>query len=109
MPSSTPRRGHTLVWTIPALGDLLEIAEYIRRDNPPAARRFAENLRAQVSRLARFPHAGRSVPEFPLAGLREVIVGEYRVIYRVVASARSVQILTVRHGARRLEITPPSR
>ena len=104
MTSSKPRKACTLAWTTPALRDLLEIVEYIRSDNPVAASRFAKDVRAKVSRLARFPLSGRFLPEFPMTGLREVVIGNYRVIYRAVPSARQVKILTVRHGARRLDI-----
>lgn len=48
------------------------------------------------------------MPEFPASGLRELIVGDYRVIYRVVKAPASVQILAVRHGARLLETSPDS-
>lgn len=108
MTSSKPRTDYTLAWTTPALRDLLEIVEYIRSDNPTAASRFAKDVHAKISRLARFPLSGRFLPEFPMAGLREVVIGNYRVIYRVVPSARHVQILTVRHGARHLDIEPPT-
>ena len=45
---------------------------------------------------------GRAVPEFNDEVIREVIVGNYRVIYRVRADA--VEILTVFHGARLLDV-----
>jgi len=89
-------------WATPALRDLLEIVEYIRADNVQTAARFARQVRSKVSRLAVFPHSGRTVPEFPSTGLREVLIGDYRVIYRVVSASRRVEILIVRHGARRL-------
>ena len=108
MTSSKPRKDYTLGWTTPALRDLLEIVEYIRSDNAAAASRFAKDVHAKVSRLARFPLSGRFLPEFPMTGLREVVIGNYRVIYQVVPSARQVHILTVRHGARRLDIESPA-
>lgn len=46
------------------------------------------------------------VPEFPSSGLRELIIGEYRVIYRGSKDPASVQVLAVRHGARLLEVPP---
>ena len=98
-----PKRRHTLTWTTPAFQNLLEVTQYIKTDNPNAARRFVKQIKEKVSRLARFPHSGRILPEFPGSGLREVIVGDYRIIYRIVSAKRQVEILTVYHGARFLE------
>ena len=39
------------------------------------------------------PHAGRVVPEFDRDDIREVIVGNYRIVYRV--RATEVLVLTV--------------
>jgi len=41
------------------------------------------------------------VPEFQDEGIREVIIGTYRVVYRV--TAEHVQILTVFHASRQLQ------
>lgn len=98
-----PERLYSLTWTSPALQDLLEITQYIKDDNPEAARRFGKQVKEKVSRLARFPRSGRIVPEFSVHGLREVIAGDYRIIYRVVSAKPQVEILTVRHGARLLK------
>jgi len=75
---------------------------HIQTDNPTAAHRFAEQIKSKVSRLADFPASGRIVPEFPGSGLREIIVGNYRIIYRAAKRPPRVEILTVRHGARLL-------
>ena len=97
-----PKKLHSLTWTGPALQNLLEITQYIKADKPEAARRFAKQIKEKVTRLARFPQSGRIVPEFQASGLREVIVGEYRIIYRVVSTKLQVEILTVHHGTRLL-------
>ena len=46
---------------------------------------------------------GRVVPELGLQDLREILVGSYRVIYRV--REDEVHVLTVHHGARLLDAT----
>ncbi len=97
-----PKRA-SLVWTRPALDNLLDVVRYIKRDNPPAAQRFAATIKAKVTRLELLPESGRLVPEFPSGELREVLVNDYRIIYRVVTPRTRVEILAVRHGARRLE------
>lgn len=98
-----PRRA-SLVWTRPALDGLLEITHYIMADNSSAARAFADNIKAKVGRLRMFPESGRVVPEFPSSGLREVLIGDYRIIYRFLKRMQTVQILAVHHGARWLDV-----
>ena len=68
--------------------------------------RFAAAIKTKVTRLELFPESGRVVPEFPSGGLREVLVDDYRSIYRVVTPRTRVEILAVRHGSRRLESLP---
>ena len=100
-----PRRA-AVIWTRPALDDLLDIVRHIKADSPRAAKRVASTIKSKVTRLGTFPASGRLVPEFPSSGLRELLVQDYRVIYRVVKPPVQVEILTVRHGARLLD-TPP--
>jgi len=96
----------SVVWTRPALDHLLDIVRHIQIDKPTAAQSFASSIKTKVTRLEHFPESGRLVPEFPPSGLRELAIGDYRVIYRILTTPPAVQILTVRHGARLLE--PPS-
>jgi len=78
-----------------------EIVDYISRDRPDAARKWAEGVFDAVNELASFPGQGRVVPEVGRPSVREVIHGEYRVIYKV--EAKAIGILTVRHGRRRFD------
>jgi len=56
---------------------------------------------AAVERLAIFPNSGRIVPEANDPALRETILGDYRIVYRV--KRELVEVLTVYHGARLLD------
>jgi plasmid stabilization system protein ParE len=76
----------------------LEGLEYIRRDNPAAARNLRDRSEAALRRLEEFPESGRSIPEFPELPHREVIVRPWRFFYRVVGA--TVWIVAVWHGAR---------
>ena len=75
-------------WTTTAADDLSNIVEYIRRDNPAAARRVAKTLLEGVARLRKFPHIGR-------LGLtdntRELIFAPlpYILVYEIVTLLRS--------------------
>ncbi|MCB1036720.1 MAG: type II toxin-antitoxin system RelE/ParE family toxin [Acidobacteria bacterium] len=88
-------------WTLTAANDLEEIAEYISESAPLAARRFVRHLRDSAHSLKALPERGRRVPELQPSDLRELLIGDYRLIYQV--EAHAVLILTIAHGARDLE------
>src|SRR2546430_16061626 len=89
-----------VLWTEPAQDDLREVFRFIRRDNLTAAQKVIQEIREKVGGLAQFPLSGREVPELPGTGLREVIAGSYRVIYRLVSN--SIEVLTVLHSRRKV-------
>ena len=89
-----------VVWTEQASGRLIEIEEFIERDDPDAAAKLIEKLVQRADALARHPERGRRLPEFPGSGLRELVVGNYRVVYRL--GPKRVEILTVFEGHRLL-------
>jgi toxin ParE1/3/4 len=97
------KRRYTLVWTGPALQSLIEIVQRIKADKPKAAKRLGKLVKQKVSRLSQFPGSGRMVPEFSISTLREIIVGDYRIIYRIVSAKRHVEVLTVFHGAKSID------
>lgn len=68
---------------------------------------FADRIIRATDTLARHPALGRIVPERNVKDIREIIVGNYRVIYWL--RQDEVQILTVHHGARLLDASrlPP--
>jgi toxin ParE1/3/4 len=59
-----------VVWTEPALVQLLAIRDYIGQFNPRAARHVADGLKRAGDSLANFPRRGRLVPK---TDLRELI------------------------------------
>ena len=87
-------------WSERARDDLKAIGRFIARDNPSAARSFVAHLQDRARRVARTPRAGRVVPEFMREDIREVFVGNYRVIYAL--RAKKVEVLTVLEGHRLL-------
>ena len=88
-------------WTHQACRDLQAIVEFIAKDSPHYARLFVVDIFQAVDRIAEFPRSGRIVPEFRNPTLRELILGNYRLVYRV--KAKCIQLLTVYHGARLLD------
>lgn len=91
-----------LLWTRQAVEDVEAIKAYVARDSERYAALLAEQLVAAVGRLALFPQSGRIVPEVGDDSLREVIYGNYRVVYRI--QAESVEVVAVHHAARLLRV-----
>ena len=87
-------------WTPQALDDLEAICLFIASDAPTVAAVFAQRAFDATDRLMDFPESGRIVPEMNDPNFREIVLGNYRIIYRL--RSGDVQILTVYHGARRL-------
>jgi toxin ParE1/3/4 len=87
-------------WSPRAQRQLLELGEHIARDDPDTAARWVAKLQDRVDGLAQMPLTGRSVPEIPRGNVREVIVGNYRVVYRV--GKRVLEVLAVLEGHMRL-------
>jgi len=85
-------------WTEQAAKDLDCIARYIAEDSPHHASLFVIDLLEAVERLRDFPELGRMVPEVSDPRIREIILGNYRAVYRL--KGNDVEILTVHHGAR---------
>jgi len=56
---------------------------------------------AAIERLVDFPNSGRIVPEVNDPMIREVLLGSYRIVYRV--KDQHVDLLTIYHGARLLD------
>ena len=86
-------------WTADAKDDLAKIKTFIADDSRENAKRFIQRIRAAVKAI-RFPEAGSRILQFDKADLREIYVGNYRVVYRVVKS--EIWVYRVIHGARRL-------
>lgn len=80
-------------WTHSAARRIEAIHDFVARDDRAAARRLATELIALGESLRTMPNRGRRVPELPDPQLREVILRNYRLVYRVRGSA--VEILTV--------------
>ena len=87
-----------IIWSPLAIEDVEAIRAYVARDSPRSADLLVERLVAAVERLEANPLSGRVVPEVGDDSLREVIHGNYRIVYRI--RADHVEIVTVFHGAR---------
>jgi len=81
--------------------DLIDIFEYIKKDNPDAAISQLERFDTSISQLALNPFLGVIPKDERLKrlGYRMLIVDKYLVFY--VLKAKTVQIRRIIHGARR--------
>lgn len=91
-----------IVWSPKALSDLEGVLDYIARNAPVAAHRFVAKLVLRVESLEIHPLLGGYVPEDESHTYRELLQGNYRVIYRF--DGDKVYIVAVHHAARLLDL-----
>lgn len=87
-------------WTQSAVSSLLGVLNHIARDSVSYAAALAVRAERAAASLEQLPSRGRRVPEFDDPDVREIIVGAYRLIYRV--RPHKVVILAFVHTARDL-------
>lgn len=88
-------------WTLQAIEDINSIAEYIAKDSLRYAKIQTERFFDTTEILLTKPSVGRIVPEIKKANIRELILGNYRIIYKIISTKR-IDILTIHHSARRI-------
>ncbi len=96
-----------IIWSPLAVDQASEIADYIAQDNPTAAEKWGNTVFSKVEQLKSAPEIDRIIPEINNSQFRELIYGNYRIIYRI--EKKQISILTIRHGKQILpinEITP---
>jgi len=91
--------GWRVRWTTPAWNDVEEAARFIARDSPRYAIALQREAQAAASSLRRFARRGRVVPERDDERLRELIVGSYRLIYRIISDVE-VDVIAFINSAR---------
>lgn len=91
-----------IIWSPLAIERASEIAEYIAQDKPLAAEKWANTVFSKVDTLKSTPEIGRIVPEIRNNQFRELIYGNYRIIYRI--EKKQISILTIRHGMQILPV-----
>jgi plasmid stabilization system protein ParE len=84
-----------IIWSPLAIDRASEIAEYIAQDKPSAAEKWINTVFSKVEQQ-------KSSPEIRNDQFRELIYGNYRIIYRI--EKKQISILTIRHGRQILPI-----
>ena len=76
--------------------------DYISKDSKRYAEIQIKRIKSKALILKTQPEAGRIVPELGIIQIRELIEGNYRIVYRL-SSQDIVEIITVHHSSRDLE------
>lgn len=98
--------GYAVAFSPSARRDLSNIVRFIAMDAPERARAFGRLLLDRTRRLGEFPELGRVVPEFQDESIRELIVGTYRIVYRVDVHERRIDVVRFWHAARGAPVVP---
>lgn len=83
-----------VVWSPLSIEKLETIAKFIALDKPTAAESWVNDIFDRAELLGSQPESGRQVPELLGTCYREVIFGNYRIIYKV---ENDIKILTLRN------------
>lgn len=89
-----------VIWTKQSIEDINNIAEYISLDSARYAESWVEEIFDKEFILSTFPDSGRIVPELKQENIREIITGNYRLVYRT--NIDFLEVLTVYHCSRLL-------
>ena len=90
-----------IIWSPIATQDLEEIYRYILEDSELYASRLIDKIFERIEILKKMPRAGKVVLEFENECIRELIEGNYRIIYWI--STDRIEIVRIHHGARLLK------
>ena len=90
-----------VIWANAAIDDLQHLREYYEPLSPRFASKLVDQLISRTRSLADFPQIGRVVPEFADPVFREVISGNYSIVYRH-EQADKVEIARIFHSAQLL-------
>jgi toxin ParE1/3/4 len=83
---------YKVIYSPDAISDLAEIVRFVAQDDPQAALRLGKQLADDADSLGRLPY------RFPT--FRRRANGQYLILYRIVQTAKVVEILRFWHGAR---------
>ena len=90
-----------VVLSAAAKRDLIEIGDFIARDNPVRAGTFVDELLDRCHDLADQPRAYPLVPRYEHWDIRRRVYRNYLIFYRV--TEEQVEVIHVLHGARDYE------
>jgi toxin ParE1/3/4 len=93
-----------VIFTDRFLDRVEECTDYIALDHVPTAKKWARGVFEQCQKLRDQPGSGRTVPEFRHPEIREVIHGNYRLVYEL--KSNQIDMLTIWHTRQMLPDDP---
>jgi len=90
---------YQLLYTQKALNDLAEILSNISKDDADAASRFGGSILDHIDLLTRFPRMGYAIRK--RARVRKLVHSPILVYYQIDEKAGIVEVLHLRHAARK--------
>jgi plasmid stabilization system protein ParE len=84
-----------------AINDIDKITGFIAKDSEHYAKIQVQRFFNVAKALERQPKSGKIVPEKQDPPIREILIGNYRIIYKM-ASLTKVDVITVHHSKRLL-------
>jgi len=90
---------YKVIYSPNAISDLAEVVGFVAQDDPQAALRLGKQLADDADSLARHPYR---FPKFRRrANVRKLVTGQYLILYRIVQTAKVVEILRFGTGRRK--------
>ncbi len=89
-----------VIFTDRFLNRVEEYSDYIALNDIPAAVKWANEVFKRCRQLKSHPRSGRIVPEFARPEIRELVHGDYRLIYEI--RSNQIDVLTIWHTRQEL-------
>lgn len=89
-----------VIFTDRFLDRIEECIDYIAHDHVPTATKWAREVFEQCEKLGNHPESGIMVPEFDRHEIREIIHGNYRLVYEL--KPNQIDMLTIWHTRSRI-------
>ena len=86
-------------WSDLADENLQDIYDFIAKDSIRFADKEINRIFKRVEILRTFPNSGKIVLDFEIETVREIVEGNYRIVYKIF-SEDSITILSVHHHSR---------
>lgn len=86
-----------LLWTDNALQQLESIRSYIESNNANFAERYINRMLRRIDLLKSFPESGELQPQYRGGNVRQVVFGNYRIIFQ--GTLTIVRILAIQQAA----------
>ena len=84
-----------IVWSPQALEKAGELTNFIAEDSVNRANKWIETIFEKVEQLETLPMIGRKLPDQDDDNLRQLIIDNYHVIYRI--TKKEIRILVIRN------------